>query len=52
VKDLQKRMSVLEEIFVTEDFDLQRRLRYALGSSTLTAPSHTENQSKPKENLP
>jgi hypothetical protein len=52
VKDLQKRMSVLEEIFVTEDFDLQRKLRYALGSSALAAPLRTENQSSPKENLP
>ena len=52
VKDLQKRMGILEEIFVTEDFDLQRKLRYALGASTLTAPLHTENQSGPKENLP
>jgi len=52
VKDLQKRIGVLEEIFVTEDFDLQRKLRYALGASTLTAPLHTENQSGPKENLP
>ena len=52
VKDLQKRMGVLEEIFVTEDFDLQRKLRYALGSSALTASSRAENQSHPKENLP
>ena len=52
VKDLQKRMSILEEIFVTEDFDVQRKLRYALGSSTFTAPSRTEKQSNPKENLP
>jgi len=52
VKDLQKRMGVLEEIFVTEDFDLQRKLRYALGSSALTAPSRAGNQSNPKENLP
>jgi hypothetical protein len=52
VKDLQKRMSVLEEIFVTEDFDLQRKLRYALGSSALAAPLRTENQSSPKENMP
>jgi len=52
VKDLQKRMSVLEEIFVTEDFDVQRKLRYALGSSALATPLRTENQSSPKENLP
>jgi len=52
VKDLQKRMGVLEEIFVTEDFDLQRKLRSALGASTLTAPSRTETQANPKENLP
>jgi|SRR5262245_28226997 len=52
VKDLQKRLSVLEEIFVTEDFELQRKLRYALGSSPLTTPSRAGNQSNPKENLP
>jgi hypothetical protein len=52
VKDLQKRMSVLEEIFVTEDFDLQRKLRSALGASALAAPLRTENQSSLKENLP
>ena len=52
VKDLQKRMSVLEEIFVTEDFDLQRKLRSALGASALAAPLRTENQSSPKANLP
>jgi hypothetical protein len=52
VKDLQKRMSVLEEIFVTEDFELQRKLRYALGSSALTAPARAENPSNPQENLP
>jgi hypothetical protein len=52
VKDLQKRMSVLEEVFITEDFDLQRKLRYALGSSGLTTPSPAANQSNPKENLP
>jgi Trp operon repressor len=52
VKDLQKRMSILEEIFVTEDFDLQRKLCHALGSSALTAPSRTEIQSNPNEKLP
>jgi Trp operon repressor len=52
VKDLQKRMSVLEEIFVTEDFELQRKLRHALGSSALTMPSRTETQLNSKENLP
>ncbi len=52
VKDLQKRIGVLEEIFVTEDFELQRKLHYALGSSALTASSRAENQSNPKENLP
>jgi len=52
VKDLQKRMSILEEIFVTEDFDLQRKLRHALGSHTLTTPLRTENQMRPKESLP
>ena len=52
VKDLQKRMGVLEEIFVTEDFDLQRKLRYALGSSVFSASPCTENQLNPKGNLP
>ena len=52
IKDFQKRIGVLEEIFVTEDFDLQRKLRYAFGSSALAAPLRTENQSSPKDNLP
>jgi hypothetical protein len=52
VKDLQKRMGILEEIFVTEDFDLQRKLRYALGSNALETPLRAEKQSSPKENLP
>jgi Trp operon repressor len=52
VKDLQKRMSVLEEIFVTEDFELQRKLRDALGSGAFTAPLRTDIQANPKENLP
>ena len=52
VKNLQKRMGVLEEIFVTEDFDLQSKLRYDLGSSALAPPSRTDNQSNRKENLP
>ena len=39
VKDLQKRMGVLEEIFVTEDFELQRKLRQALGVDSLARPS-------------
>jgi hypothetical protein len=45
-------MGVLEEIFVTEDFELQRKLRYALGSSVLTAPLQAENPLNPKEKLP
>jgi hypothetical protein len=35
-----------EEIFVTEDIELQRKLRSALGSNSPTTSSHTENQSK------
>ena len=30
VRDLQKRLGVLEEIFVTEDIELQRKIRHAL----------------------
>src|SRR5262249_40397240 len=52
MKDLQKRMGILEEIFVTEDFDVQRKLRYALGSSARETPLRAENQSNPKENVP
>ena len=52
IKDFQKRIGVLEEIFVTEDFDLQRKLRSALGSNVLTTLSRADNQSNPKENLP
>ena len=36
--DLQKRVGVLEEIFVTEDIALQRKLRSALGAHALTSP--------------
>ena len=36
--DLQKRISVLEEIFVTEDMALQRKLRHALGVDSLATP--------------
>jgi len=43
VQDLQKRLGVLEEIFVTENVDLQRRIRHALSADALTAPG-TENQ--------
>lgn len=45
VKDLQKRLGVLEEIFVTEDIELQRRLRHALSFDSLTPPQ-TESQHK------
>ena len=41
----------LEEIFVTEDFDLQRKPRYALDVRALETPLRAENQSNPKENL-
>ena len=44
--DLQKRIGVLEEIFVTEDIELQRKLRYALGAHTLTPSLHTDNPAK------
>jgi uncharacterized membrane protein (DUF106 family) len=36
MEDLQKRISVLEEIFVTEDLGLQRKLRHELGFDSLT----------------
>lgn len=45
VKDLQKRLGVLEEIFVTEDIDLQRKIRHALSFDSLTPP-RTESQHK------
>ena len=44
--DLQKRIGVLEEIFVTEDVELQRKLRDALGSHTLTPSLPTDNPAK------
>ena len=43
VQDLQKRIGVLEEIFVTEDIELQRKLRHALSFDSLTSP-RTESQ--------
>ena len=43
VKDLQKRIGVLEEIFVTEDIELKRKIRHALSSDSLTPP-RTEDQ--------
>ena len=46
VKDLQKRIGVLEEIFVTEDIELQRKIRHALSFDSVTPP-YTENQHKP-----
>jgi hypothetical protein len=45
VQDLQKRLGVLEEIFVTEDITLQRKIRHALSGDSLTPP-RTENQYK------
>ena len=42
VQDLQKRIGVLEEIFVTEDIELQRKIRHALSVDSLTPP-RTEN---------
>jgi len=36
--DLHQRISVLEEIFVTEDVALQRNLRQALGVDSLATP--------------
>jgi hypothetical protein len=39
LEDLQKRIGVLEEIFVTEDFGFQRTLRHALGFDSRTTPS-------------
>jgi hypothetical protein len=45
VKDLQKRLGVLEEIFVTEDIELKRKIRHALSVDSLTPP-RTEDQHK------
>jgi hypothetical protein len=39
LEDLQKRISVLEEIFVTEDLGLQRKLRHTLGFDSPTTPA-------------
>jgi len=52
VKDLQKYINILKEVFITEDFELQRKLHYALDSNALAAPSRTDNQLNLKENLP
>lgn len=40
---LHKRLGVLEEIFVTEDIELQRKIRHALSFDSLTSP-RTESQ--------
>jgi hypothetical protein len=37
--EVQKRLSVLEEVFVLEGVALQRKLRQAVGSDGLTPPS-------------
>jgi hypothetical protein len=39
VADVQKRLSVLEEVFVMDDVTLQRKLRQALGGDALTPAS-------------
>lgn len=35
MQNLQKRIGILEEIFVTEDIDLQRKIRHALHSDAM-----------------
>ncbi len=50
VQDLQKRMSVLEEIFVTEDIELQRKLRHSMGVDSIARPSQPYSV-RPPENL-
>jgi len=44
--DVHKRLGVLEEIFVTEDIELQRKLRSALGSQAPTPSFQTDNPAK------
>ena len=44
--DIQKRIGVLEGIFVTEDIELQRKLRSALGSHARTPSFYTDNPAK------
>ena len=44
--DVHKRLGVLEEIFVTEDIELQRKLRSALGSHAPTPSFQTDNPAK------
>jgi hypothetical protein len=50
VQDLQKRMSVLEEIFVTEDVELQRKLRHTLGGNSWGTPPPPPSR-RPPEHL-
>jgi hypothetical protein len=44
--DVHKRLGVLEEIFVTEDIELQRKLRSALGSHERTPSFQTDHPAK------
>jgi hypothetical protein len=48
VADIQKRLSVLEEVFVMDDVALQRKLRQALGGDSL-APSSPPPAVRPPE---
>ena len=45
MQDLQKRIGILEEIFVTEDIDLQRKIRHALHSDSMSS-TRPENHHK------
>jgi len=44
--DVQKCLGVLEDIFVTEDIALQRKLRSALGSQARTPSFQTDSPTK------
>ena len=44
--DVHKRLGVLEEIFVTDDLELQSKLRSALGSHARTPSFPTDNPAK------
>jgi hypothetical protein len=48
VQELQKRISILEEIFVTEDVTLQRKLRQALSGDALGTSSQPPLRKPPE----
>src|ERR1051326_3943859 len=48
IQELQKRISILEEIVVTDDIALHRKLHHALGSDTLGTSSPPPSRRPPE----